>query len=117
MDWSRLEELKTIDSPDGAVVKGVILSFAEQSPLKLAELRSSAADRDGEGLREAAHALKGAATNIGAVAVADHASRLEQAGRTSSLDGVDTMLETLSSVLVQTLAELHPGAEADPKIL
>lgn len=117
MDWSRLEELKSIDTPDGAVVNGIIAAFVEQTPSKLAELRSSAAEKNGQSLREAAHALKGAATNIGAVAVADCATLLEQAGRSGSLEGVATMLDNLSSVLVKTLAELHPRAEQGSKSL
>jgi len=117
MEWSRLEELKSIDTPDGALVNGIIAAFVEQTPSKLAELRSSAVEKNSQSLREAAHGLKGAATNIGAVAVADCATLLEQAGRSGSLEGVDTMLDNLSSVLIKTLAELHPRAEQGSKSL
>jgi signal transduction histidine kinase/DNA-binding response OmpR family regulator/HPt (histidine-containing phosphotransfer) domain-containing protein len=110
MDWSRLDELRSFDTPDGAVVKGAIAAFVAQAPERLAEVRSSAAGRDGQGLRGSAHGLKGAATNIGAVAVADWATQLEQVGKLQKFDGVEQLVESLSTALLQTLVELHQGA-------
>lgn len=109
MDWSRLEALREFDTPDGAVVQGAISAFVAQAPSKLAEVKSSATGRNGQSLRGSAHAMKGAASNIGAVAVAGLASRLEQAGKQERFEEVEELVESLSTALVQTLAELHQG--------
>jgi signal transduction histidine kinase/DNA-binding response OmpR family regulator/HPt (histidine-containing phosphotransfer) domain-containing protein len=110
MDWSRLEELRGFDTPDGAVVKGAVAAFVSQTPDALAEVRSSATGRDGQRLRGSAHGLKGAAANIGAVAVAACAKRLEEAGKLGRFEDVELLLENLSTALVRTLVELHQCA-------
>ena len=76
----------------------------------LYRVATNAAQRDGQGLRQSAHGLKGAATNIGAVAVADSANRLEQAGKQQSFEAVGGLVQSLSLALVQTLVELHEAA-------
>jgi HPt (histidine-containing phosphotransfer) domain-containing protein len=110
MDWSRLDELRSYDTPDGAVVQGAISAFVGRAAESLARVATNAAQRDGQGLRQSAHGLKGAATNIGAVAVADSASRLEQAGKRQSFEAVGGLVQSLSLALVQTLVELHEAA-------
>lgn len=107
MDWSRLDELREYDTPDGDVVKSAIASFVTQIPDKLSVLRWSVAERDGQTLRHCAHGLRGAATNIGATAVAEYASQLESAGKGGVFDGTPEMLDTLTIALDQTVAELQ----------
>jgi signal transduction histidine kinase/DNA-binding response OmpR family regulator/HPt (histidine-containing phosphotransfer) domain-containing protein len=114
LDWSRIEELRELDTPDGALVQDTIGAFVGQVPTRLTEVRTSATRRDGDGLRESAHALKGAATNIGAVVVAECATRLESAGRNRSFGGVEPLVAGLADALVRTLAELHPGGGSHP---
>jgi HPt (histidine-containing phosphotransfer) domain-containing protein len=107
IDWSRLDELREYDTPDGSIVNGSIASLVEQSDARLAEIRRSAAACDGGALRESAHKLKGAASNVGAVALADCASRLESAGRSGAFDGVDRLVAELAGTLATTTAELQ----------
>jgi CheY-like chemotaxis protein len=111
VDWARLEELREYDTPEAGVVKAAIGAFIGEAPTRLAEVRASAVSRDGQGLRESAHKLKGAASNVGALGVAQLAARLEQAGKARSLDGLEPLVESLSVTLLQTLAELHLGAD------
>ncbi|MGD8896718.1 MAG: response regulator [Acidobacteriota bacterium] len=108
IDWSRIEALREFDSADGALVRETIGAFVGQVSTRLSEVRGAVARRDGDGLRESAHALKGAATNVGAVAVAECATRLESAGRSRSFDGVGSLVEDLADVLGRTLVELQP---------
>ena len=110
MDWSRIEQLREFDTPDGAVVGAAISSFVTQVPQRLAEVRSGAEQLDGAGLRRSAHALKGAATNIGAVAVGECASKLERAGKDESFRDASLLVDELSTVLLHTLVELHAGS-------
>jgi signal transduction histidine kinase/DNA-binding response OmpR family regulator/HPt (histidine-containing phosphotransfer) domain-containing protein len=114
LDWSRLDELREFDTPDGALVRETIAAFARQVPTRLAEVRGSAARRDATRLRESAHALKGSATNIGAAAVGEWAHRLEDAGKRGDLEGVGSLLDELTTALVATLAALSAGREDPP---
>ena len=52
--------------------------------------------------------------NVGAVAVAECASRLERAGKDCSFEDVDRPLEDLTDALLRTLAELHPRTGSSP---
>ena len=88
IDWSRLDELREYDTPDGAIVNGVIASFIEQSSEKLAILETNVRANDTEALRASAHALKGAALNIGAIVVAEQAKRIEAAAKSGAIGDV-----------------------------
>ena len=107
MDWARLEELAEYDTADGEVVKAAVSSFVGLAPEKLSIMRQSIKGRDAQRLRESAHALKGAASNVGAAAVAAGSAHLEIAGRSASFDGAQEMLASLSVTLEKTLSELN----------
>jgi CheY-like chemotaxis protein len=113
LDWSRLEELAEYDTDDRAVVRGAIAALADQVPDLLDDIRRGVAGRDAGLLRNSAHRLKGAASNIGAVAVALRSGDLERAGREGSFDGLATLVEELSAVVRTTMGELtrYAGGE------
>jgi CheY-like chemotaxis protein len=69
--------------------------FLDDAPKHLAEIERSIADGDSDGLRRAAHALKGAAANFEAEAVVDAARALEELGRTGIVDGGDDLFRYL----------------------
>jgi HPt (histidine-containing phosphotransfer) domain-containing protein len=93
MDWSRLDELAEFDTDEREVVRRAIASLAEQAPALLDEMRRGISAADAPLLRNGAHRLKGAASNLGAVALAECASRLEAAGRNGKLNDVETLLD------------------------
>jgi HPt (histidine-containing phosphotransfer) domain-containing protein len=107
MDWSRLDELREYDTPEGDVVRSAVSSFVGQIPEKMAMMRISIESSNAQGLRESAHSLKGAASNIGAAAVANYASQLEKAGKNGAFDGTGELLETLSGIVDRTVAEIE----------
>jgi len=59
--------------------------FLEDCPARLRAMRRAIAAGDGEALREAAHALKGAAANFAAAPVVEAASQLELQGKNGDL--------------------------------
>ncbi len=110
VDWSRLDELRSYDTPDGAVVREVVSSFSTQSVELQAAILRSAAAKDAQGLRESAHRLKGSASNVGAIAVTELAARIETAGREESLGALDPLLDAMRDALDETLAALNREA-------
>ncbi len=115
IDWSRLEELAEYDTPEHTVVRGAIASLADQAPAWMDEIHRSLAGKDAAGLRGPAHKLKGAASNLGAVVLADCASRLETEAKSGELERVGPLVENLVVVLEETLRALRGYVDAPPQ--
>ena len=75
---------------DMALTADVIAVFLEDGPGRVTAIGDAVSDLDAGRLRTAAHALKGAAGNVGATPLFEAARRLEQIGATGDLSGVDT---------------------------
>ena len=95
----RLTDLSRELDDDG--VDAMLSAFVRAAPGDLDKMRAAAARGDAPGLREAAHALKGAASYIGAIRVRDLCRQIEQqalAGSTrveADLDAVATEVTRL----------------------
>jgi signal transduction histidine kinase/CheY-like chemotaxis protein len=70
--------------------------FVDDAPRHLGRIRQALDDRDGDGLRRAAHGLKGAAANFDAAAVVDAARQLEEMGRTAQYDAHEAAWHALT---------------------
>jgi two-component system, sensor histidine kinase and response regulator len=70
---------------DAELLREIVDLFATDSPRLLKELRQASADGNAGILKRAAHTLKGAASNFGAIAVVDAARDLETMGREGNL--------------------------------
>ena len=121
IDWARLDELRSYDTPDGEMVRGLVTSFIHETSAKMLSLRSGAGVRDAETVRASAHAIKGAALNVGAITVADHARRIEDAAKLSVFDDIETLVESLSVAIppaVQALSgATRTNTDEDPGIV
>lgn len=73
---SRLEELKDTLGED--VVEEIIQAFAEDTGLQLRTIRQAAEAGQNEKVYRMAHGIAGAARNVGASVLAEHASALER---------------------------------------
>jgi CheY-like chemotaxis protein/HPt (histidine-containing phosphotransfer) domain-containing protein len=98
LDRSRLDSLKPYDD-DGTMVKKVIAVFLADAPAQVEAIRKAHRSGDAERLFVAAHALKGAASNVGALALHDAAARIESQARQGGLAGVARLVEALSAEL------------------
>jgi len=87
IDDAVLEGLRDIADGSDDFVKEIARLFLEDAPLRLAEIRRSAANGDASGVASAAHALKSGAGNIGAEPVRRLCAELEAAGRYGRVDG------------------------------
>ena len=81
--------------------------FVADAPRLMALVRGAVAARSPSDLQQAAHALRGAAQQIGAQCVAERAKRLEQMGKTSSLDGAEAEERGLIEEIKQLLIVLN----------
>ena len=70
--------------------------FVDDAPRHLEKIRQALDARDGESLRRAAHALKGAAANFDAEGVVSAARALEEIGRSGEFDAHDAAWQALT---------------------
>jgi len=78
MDWSRLEQFKEFDDEERSMTREVIALFTSDAPNRIDDIREALDASDSAELSRAAHALKGAASNVGAEALSDACFVLEQ---------------------------------------
>ena len=79
MDWSRLEQFKEFDDDGRTMTREVITLFVADTPGRTKDVLLAYKAIDSAELSRTAHALKGAASNVGARALADACFNLEQA--------------------------------------
>ena len=107
VDWNRLAELREYDTPEGTIVKEVISSLLDDASDRIEEIRRTGVQRDSDALRDSAHKLRGAASNVGALAVTECAAKLEDAARSGIFDDVGRMVDELELAFEKTRIELQ----------
>jgi hypothetical protein len=100
LDQDRLAILRELGPDDG---RGL--------PAHVAAVQAAVNDGDGPALAQAAHALKGAAANIGAAAVARVCAGLEGLSRDGTPDGGNALVRSLTAELDRLDAELDAALE------
>ncbi|HEY8699551.1 MAG TPA: response regulator [Arthrobacter sp.] len=107
VDPERLAMLRELGPEDGmGLLPAAAEAFRRDVPARLAALRRAIDDGGGQPLSQAAHALKGAAANIGATAVAGLCGELEMMGRKGNHDGGPRLLSRLERELELVDTEL-----------
>jgi len=86
----------------------LVVTFLEEAPLMLAELRSALADGSAERYRRAAHSLKSNGHTFGATALAELARQLELGGLPADARPLD-VLDTEYARAAAALQELARG--------
>jgi HPt (histidine-containing phosphotransfer) domain-containing protein len=81
VDFSRLEEFREFDDEQLTTTREVIALFLADAPRRLEGIATALATGDAAALALAAHALKGSAGNVGAVAMQREAAALEALAR------------------------------------
>jgi two-component system sensor histidine kinase/response regulator len=80
---------------DRSLLKRIISLFRSDQSSALRRIERAIAQRDGEALRLAAHALKGSIATVGAAAGRDAAAELEQIGRSNAFEDGERALRRL----------------------
>ena len=95
---------------DRQILHRVVKTFLEIVPEMLEKVRQACEDGDALTIRDAAHALKGSASNLGAHQVVKTAHELEQIGKFGNLQEMPEMLQQLDlemGRLVEALEEFQ----------
>jgi signal transduction histidine kinase/CheY-like chemotaxis protein len=88
--------------------------FLDQNPAMLAAVEEAVSREDGDGLRRAAHSLKGSAQVIGGRATAAAALKLEQLGRSDDFAEAGPALRVLQGKLAELKETLLAAQDARP---
>jgi HPt (histidine-containing phosphotransfer) domain-containing protein len=86
--------------------------FVADAPVRLDAIRAGLQQADARGVEQAAHSLKGALATMAADGAAAEAFRLEQLGRSGSLDGAAEILKSLERQVEEVMAALHVLVQA-----
>ena len=106
MDFGRLEEFREFDDEELSMTREVIGLFVADTPQRLAAIATAIAAGDAQALASAAHALKGAAGNVGAVALHQAGGELENLAREAMPPDAAQRSVALQALWERTLAAL-----------
>ena len=103
--WRRVEE-------DGPLARDLINLFFMETPRILSDLRAAVLAHDRDGLKRAAHAMRGMVANFSAPSAVDAAGVLEEMGRSGDLAKAEEAFDILDRQLVylrSALAHFEEG--------
>jgi HPt (histidine-containing phosphotransfer) domain-containing protein len=102
VDVSSLLMLRQMQRPGAQDAVGRIVDrFLEETPERVATLRTAIENSDAHLLEQAAHAMKGIAGTVGANEMRDVADQLENLGRTGTTDGAHSLVVALEHALTR----------------
>ncbi len=115
LDPTRLERFKEFDDEQRTMTREIMTLFIEDAPQRLKDIRHALALTDSGQLSRAVHALKGAAANVGATALAGSCGDLEHA----CLQGLWPQnavgsVESIAQLCAQSVAALRQWLSAHP---
>ena len=107
LDLMTLRNLVELDDGAYGLVQEMIAIFREDTPRRIQDILTAAAQGHAEELSRAGHALKGGAGALGAEAMRVLASDLEALGRGGEFDAGPDLAERLEAVFRDTLTALE----------
>ena len=108
IDYAALDQLAAVSpNDDGALVRRMVEIYLDTSAGLMRDLRESVASGSHDGIRRAAHSLKGAVRSLGARDAQAAAYRLEMMGRLSDFEGSYAALACLRLALEDLKPEIE----------
>ena len=102
---SNLRELNPGDK--GEFLREIVSIYIEDTPKRLADLRSCLASGDVNAFTRAAHTIKGSSANVGAQVLKGFAERLETVSRKEGLGGVSGLIADCEAEFERVKVELR----------
>jgi HPt (histidine-containing phosphotransfer) domain-containing protein len=113
LDPDRIVFLCGLGPPDGrGLLPDLVASFLAEAPTLLASTGAALAAGDAEAVHQFAHRLRGAATNLGAVALTDACAELEAIGRGGRLAGAEVALARVGAEVDRSSSALQAALAA-----
>jgi HPt (histidine-containing phosphotransfer) domain-containing protein len=107
IDPDAIANLRDLNPGDGGeFLREIIGIYIEDTPKRLADLRTCLASGDVPTFTRAAHTVKGSSANVGALALKAIAERLELVSRKDGLGAVGTLIEDCEAEFGRVAAEL-----------
>jgi len=108
LDPEVMRQLLDLDDGELGLIKEMCVLFREDTPPRIAQLEEGICAKDGEKTGDMAHAVKGAASTMGAPRVRALAQMLETGGRTGNYAGDPReILEKLKTAFAEALTALE----------
>ncbi|MBL8398399.1 MAG: response regulator [Candidatus Accumulibacter sp.] len=102
-----LETIRRLPGANGAALVGkVIAAFLDDTPNRLAQIRTAVDSGDADALRKAAHGMKSSSANVGAEVLAALCKELESIGRADTVAGAAELLSRADTELEKVIAAL-----------
>ena len=102
---ANLRELNPGDN--GEFLREIVSIYIEDTPKRLADLRTNLASGDVPAFTRAAHTIKGSSANVGAQVLKGMAERLEIASRKEGLGGVSGLIADCEEEFERVKVELR----------
>lgn len=97
---------------DAALLESVLQMSRQEFPVNLEQLRHALLHNDAAQLRLHAHALKGSAANVGAMALRLQAQHMEELAKRGDLQAAQLAVTALAQALDDFLHAIDTGAAA-----
>ena len=108
LDLEAIANLRALgDEGDDTFLKEIIGIYLEDTPLRLADLRTAAASGDTSLYTRAAHTIKGSSSNVGAMQVRAIAEKLEHRSKSEAHAVLQPLLGELEAAFTRASAELR----------
>lgn len=115
LDQARLDMIRSLQRPDRPnVLKKIIDLYQQNSPALLRSIRDAVSSGDNVLLQEAAHSLKTASANLGAVKLAAICKELEDCGHQEKSEAATMLLDLLEESFKEALGALEAELEEIP---
>jgi HPt (histidine-containing phosphotransfer) domain-containing protein len=107
IDAQTIQSLRDLGSDDDDLLGEVIELYLDDSRVRIETMRAALAASDSEQLSGAAHAMKSASANVGAMGVRKLCESIEMIGRGGTVDGAAALFEDLQREYDAAKAELE----------
>lgn len=97
LDAAQVADLLALDKGQGTFFARFVNVFLSGAEDKIVRLRGHAESADAAAVADAAHALRGASGNVGAVRLADLCSRVEDAGKQQNMHAARELIALLDT--------------------
>lgn len=107
LDRSMLDQIREMDDADQSLLRDIIATFLDDAPKRLGELRAGLTNGDHDRMHRAAHTIKGAASNLGLLALVEAAKVCCEAARHGRSNELPSLVAAVEEAWPRAVTLLH----------